>query len=299
MAETGWLPALLVFGLLAAAAAIVAAPRWHARRRALIRRRPLPAAWGRLLQEHLPLVARLPADLRARLDGHLQVFLAEKAFVGCQGQPIDDRVRVLVAAQACLLLLGRADGEVFPRLRQVLVYPGPFVVPRRRWLPGGVLAERHEALAGESWAEGQVVLAWSEVVSGAADPDDGRNVVLHEFAHQVDQDGGAADGRPWRPDAAAARRFGETLTAARAAAAAGQAPPAGPGGGDAIAADAGEAASPEAGATLFDSYGLGDDAEFFAAATELFFERPRTLSARLPALADELARLYGVDPRRW
>jgi len=105
MAATGWLPALLVFGLLAAAAAIITAPRWHQRRRARIRRRPLPAGWRRLLQEQVPLVGRLPADLRVRLEGHLQVFLADKAFVGCQGQAMDDTVRLTIAAQACLLLL--------------------------------------------------------------------------------------------------------------------------------------------------------------------------------------------------
>ena len=80
-------------------------------------------------------------------------------------------------------------------------------MPRRQLLPGGVVSEQPQALAGESWAQGQVILAWSEVLAGAADPADGRNVVLHEFAHQIDQDGGDADGRPWQRDDAARQRW--------------------------------------------------------------------------------------------
>jgi Mlc titration factor MtfA (ptsG expression regulator) len=300
MVPSTWLPAALVFGLFAAAGWVVAVPRMQALRRARLRRQPLRADWQHIVDARVPLAARLPSALRSRLHGQLQVFLDEKRFVGCQGQVVDDTVRVTIAAQACLLLLGRPEEACFPRLRQVLVYPGPFVVPRRQWLPGGVLAEHPEARAGESWGEGQVVLAWSEVLAGAADPDDGRNVVLHEFAHQIDQDGGPADGRPWRADAAAGRRFADTIAAARAAAMA-EPQPALTGGG-AAADDAGAAAAdPDtvAGGRLFDAYSLGDDAEFFAAATEWFFEQPLRLDARLPALADELARLYGVDPRRW
>lgn len=268
----------------AAVAGLVVGWPWIVRRRrAQLRALPLPPGWARLIEEQVPLVKRLPPALRERLDAHLRVFLADKAFVGCRGQQVGLQVRLTIAAQACMLLLGQEHGEVFPRLRQVLVYPGPFIVRRRQWLPGGVLSERAQALVGESWGEGQVVLAWSEVLSGAADPDDGRNVVLHEFAHQVDQDGGAADGRPWQARPADAHRFARAMEAARAAAQRGVPHPM-PG------ADV---------PPLFDDYALGDPAEFFAVATEIFFERPAALQAQAPAVADELARLYGVDPRRW
>lgn len=278
-------PWLVAFGAAVAAGLALGRPWLERRRAARLRRLPMPAGWSRLIDQRVPLAARLPPALRARLDAHVRVFLADKAFIGCRGQQVELPVRLTIAAQACLLLLGQDGGSVYPRLRQVLVYPGPFVVPRRRWLPGGVLSERADALAGESWGEGQVVLAWSEVLAGAADPDDGRNVVLHEFAHQIDQDSGAADGRPWRADSAAARHFASVMDSARAAAAL------------ALQNESGDRR--DGNPPLFDFYALGDAAEFFAVATECLFERPQALHRQAPAVADELARLYGVDPRDW
>jgi Mlc titration factor MtfA (ptsG expression regulator) len=236
--------------------------------------RPFPRAWKRILELRVPLVQKLPTPLRRRLLGLIQVFLADKPFVGCGGQAIDDEVRVTVAAQACLLLLGQPQDACYPRLRQVLVYPEPFVVSRREMLPGGVVDERPQLLAGESWAQGQVVLAWSEVLAGAADPSDGRNVVLHEFAHQIDQDSGEADGRPWQHDALARKRWAAALD-------------------EGLARLRGDASTP------FDPYGGTGPAEFFAVATEAFFERPADVAADAPALYDALSRLYRLDPRRW
>lgn len=266
--------AALVALLFLAAAALLGQPWWTRRRRARLLRRPFPAAWQRILQQHVPLAARLPAPLRQRLQQLVQVFIAEKPFIGCNGQRIDDRVRVSIAAQACLLLLGQDGTHCYPRLRQVLVYPEPFVVPRRQWLPGGVLHEQPQALAGESWVQGQVILAWSEVRAGTDTAGDGRNVVLHEFAHQIDQDGGDADGRPWRADAATAERFAAVMAAAF------------------------ERLQHEASATL-DPYGASAPAEYFAVATEAFFERPQALAAEAPQVYAELARLYRLNPAAW
>lgn len=266
--------AALVALLFLAAAALLGQPWWTRRRRARLLRRPFPAAWQRILQQHVPLAARLPAPLRQRLQQLVQIFIAEKPFIGCNGQRIDDRVRVCIAAQACLLLLGQDGTHCYPRLRQVLVYPEPFVVPRRQWLPGGVLHEQPQALAGESWVQGQVILAWSEVRAGTDAVGDGRNVVLHEFAHQIDQDGGDADGRPWRADAATAERFAAVMAAAF------------------------ERLQHEASATL-DPYGASAPAEYFAVATEAFFERPLALAAEAPQVYAELARLYRLNPAAW
>lgn len=266
--------AVLVALLFLAAAALLAQPWWARRRRAKLLRRPFPASWHGILQQHVPLAARLPAPLRQRLHQLVQVFIAEKPFIGCSGQPIDDRVRVSIAAQACLLLLGQPGDRCYPRLRQVLVYPEPFVVPRRQWLPGGVLQEQPQALAGESWGQGQVILAWSEVRAGADTVGDGRNVVLHEFAHQIDQDGGDADGRPWRADAGTAQRFAAVMGAAF------------------------ERLQHDGSATL-DPYGASAPAEYFAVATEAFFERPQALADEAPQVYAELARLYRLDPAAW
>jgi hypothetical protein len=112
---------------------------------------------------------------------------------------VTDEMRVTIAALACLPLLGAARG-LYPELRQVLLYPTAFIVDRPV-NDGGVLSEQRRALAGESWSQGQVLLAWDEVKRGAATPGDGHNVVIHEFAHQLDQAGGRANGAPALPTA--------------------------------------------------------------------------------------------------
>jgi Mlc titration factor MtfA (ptsG expression regulator) len=237
-----------------------------------LRSRPFPAEWRDILRRRVPLVAHLPAALQMRLKRHIQVFVAEKPFIGCQGQVIDDEVRVTVAAQACLLLLGDATPAYFPRLQQVLVYPEPFLVRRERPAGAGLMHTAPQVLAGESWAHGQVVLAWSEVVGGAADASDGRNVVLHEFAHQIDQDKGVADGSPWRSDRRARRRWEQVMNAAWASAQADPSP-------------------------LLE--GATDRAELFAVLSEVFFERAHALAAEAPDVYSELASLYGLDPAGW
>ncbi len=143
----------------------------------------------------LPLVRRLPADLQLQLKAHMQVFLAEKPMLGCQGLDLTDAMRIAIAAQACLLLLNRQT-DYYPNLRQILVYPGPFVVNRQQPVGSGVMQDLRQVLSGESWSQGQVVLSWQDVQVDSADGNDGRNVVIHEFAHQLDQESGQANGAP-------------------------------------------------------------------------------------------------------
>ncbi len=269
------LPLLALAGLvLPAFAALLAQPWWTAYRRRRLKQRPFPAAWTTILTHRVPLTAQLPQVLRQRLEGQIQVFVAEKPFIGCQGQAIDDEVRITIAALACLLLIGAADAECYPRLRQVLVYPDVFVVQRTQHLQGGVVDVRQQTLAGESWGQGQVILAWQQVLDGAADGHDGRNVVLHEFAHQIDQDSGAADGQPFLPGPAARRRWSAVMGAAF------------------------ERLRHTPSAVL-DAYGASDPAEYFAVATEAFFERPQALAEEAAEVYEALAQLYRLDPRAW
>jgi hypothetical protein len=268
------LPTLALAGAVLGIAAMAAQPWFAARRRARVRAQPFPAAWRRILRRRVPIVARLPAALQQRLKRHIQVFVAEKPFIGCQGLVVTDEVRIVIAAQACLLLLGDARADCYPRLREVLVYPDAFVVDREQPLGAGLVQEQRQTMSGESWARGQVVLSWAEVLAGAADPRDGRNVALHEFAHQIDQDNGAADGRPWRASAAQRQRW------------------------DAVMGDAFERLRREP-STLIDGYGASEPAEFFAVVTEVFFERPQDLAAQAPDVYRELAALYRVDPVAW
>lgn len=265
---------ILAFVSLGTVGVLLGQPWLKERRRAQRRGRPFPAAWRRILRHRVPIIARLPSDLQIRLRRHIQVFLAEKPFIGCNGQVITDEVRVTIAAHACLLLLGHERPDYYPRLRQVLVYPDAFVVTGERAVGAGLVQEQRRSLAGESWGVGQVILSWADVTASAADASDGHNVVLHEFAHQIDQDKGVADGRPWRPSAAKRRRWSAVM-------------------------DAAFQRLRQEPSLVIDAYGASEPAEFFAVVTEVFFERPLELAAEAPDVYDELAGLYGVNPMGW
>lgn len=263
--------------LLAAAAWLVGPPLLAGLRRRRVRRQPFPAAWREVLRRRMPAFARLPADLQLQVKKHVQVLVAEKPFIGCAGLVVTDEMRVLIAAQAALLLLNRGAGY-FSNLRQVLVYPGAFVVDRSQADGSGLTHETRRALAGESWQQGQVLLSWDDVVAGAAEPGDGHNVVIHEFAHQLDQERGRANGAPWLGVRDAYARWAAVLSgefeALRQRLAMGE-----PG--------------------VIDAYAATDPAEFFAVVSEHFFEQPVALAGAHPALYAEFARLYRTDPLAW
>jgi Mlc titration factor MtfA (ptsG expression regulator) len=248
--------------------------RWRRRR---IGRQPFPAAWRAILRQRVPHVRALPADLQVQVKRHVLVFLAAKEFVGCDGFVITDEVRVTIAAQACLLLLNRRTGY-FPNLRRILVYPGAFVVDRAHTDAAGVLHPQRRVLSGESWSQGQVILSWADVLAGAQEAGDGRNLVIHEFAHQLDQEDGRANGAPRLARREQYPAWSQVFEAEYAK----------------LRAHAAVDAE-----TLLDHYGASDPAEFFAVVSEVFFEQPRRLAAEHCALYRELARYYRVDPLCW
>jgi hypothetical protein len=272
------LAALVVMGFIAILVALLVAGRLAARRRAHRRANllaaPLAADDRRTLEESVPLYGRLPADLKAALEGRLQVFLAEKRLEGCSGLVVTHEMGLVVAAHACLLQLGQAEPDYYPSLSAVLLYPTPYVV--RRSVPG--LLEWPEVRHGEAWRRGEVIVAWDEALHGAANPCDGRNLILHEFAHQVDflsglTDSLMLDSPPERFKAWAAvlqARYQKLVEAV-------------------------EADRP----SVLDEYGATNPAEFFAVATETFFERPADLREAMPDLYDGLVWWYRLDPARW
>jgi Mlc titration factor MtfA (ptsG expression regulator) len=272
-------PALVLIAslVLAVAAWLWGPPVWAAQRRARWRRHPFPAAWREVLRQRWPYFAQLPADLQLQLKEYIKAFVAEKPFIGCNGLEVTEEMRVLIAAQASLLLLNRHAG-LFNGLRQVLVYPGAFVVDRVQHDAAGLVREGRQVLLGESWQHGQVVLSWDDVLAGAADPADGRNVVIHEFAHQLDQESGAANGAPFLGRRDRYARWAATLGAA-------------------FARLQRQVVLGEP--TLIDAYGATSPAEFFAVASEVFFEQPQALADEQPALYGELAGFYRVDPLSW
>jgi len=240
------------------------------RRRKKLRAQPFPDTWRALLARNVPYYRLLPPADRRELEGHIHVFLAEKQFEGLGGLEMTDEIRVTIAAQACLLLLHRQT-NYFPSLRSILVYPHEYVAARTVRLPDGTVMEGVDVRLGESWHRGQVVLSWDDVLHGAADIRDGRNVVLHEFAHQLDGEGGQVDGVPPLPHRSCYGPWARVFTE------------------EYLRLQRGRR-------SVLDDYGATDPAEFFAVATEAFFEKPRQLKTRHPELYEQLACYYEQDP---
>jgi MtfA peptidase len=244
-------------------------------RRRRLRAQPVPEEWHAIISRNLPFFDRLLEADRKELLGHVQVFLAEKRFEGCSGLELTDEIRLTIATQACLLLMHRKT-DYFPRLLTILVYPSGFVVDQARHVQGHIWEEGEEGRLGETGRDmGSMVLAWDAAKSGARDPSDGKNLVLHEFAHQLDFEDFAADGVPALGSRNDKRSWAEVMKMEFAAL---------------RAAD--ETGIP----TLLDSYGATNPAEFFAVATEAFFERPIALRRRHKPLYAELQRFFRQDP---
>lgn len=243
-------------------------------RREDIRNGRFPEEWLAILERNVPLYSRLPEADQRELQGHILIFLAEKRFEGCGGLVLTDEIRVTIAAQACLLLLHRETGY-YPDLRSILVYPSSFISPVTERTAYGVVIERDMVRLGESWNHGYVVLSWDDVRSGAADIHDGHNVTLHEFAHQLDEEDGSANGAPLMEQRSHYVTWARILSAAFEELR-----------NDTIFGNE----------TVLDSYGATSPAEFFAVATETFFEKPHQLRAKHPELYDELRRYYHQDP---
>ena len=247
---------------------------WKKRRRRRLRAQPFPQQWVDVLHRNVGFYATLTEAERTELHGLIQVFVAEKNWEGHGGLQMTDEIRVTVAAQACLLLL-RLDADFYPRLRSILVYPSSYLPERVEWLQHGQLEAPPAVHLGESWSSGVVVLSWDSVRAGAADAYDGHNVVLHEFAHQLDQEEGTADGVPLLERPSAYRTWARVLEGEL----------------DRLRRDAEQGSD-----TVLDAYGAANRAEFFAVATEAFFERPGELRERHPSLYAELRGFYGQDP---
>jgi Mlc titration factor MtfA (ptsG expression regulator) len=251
----------------------------HLSRRAKRKRllaKAFPAEWKQIVQKNVPLYNRLPDSLREQLHGLIHVFMAEKNFEGCGGLEITDEIRVTIAAQASMLLLNR-KATYFRKLKTILVYPDTYVA-RTVSVGGTVTINGQSVRLGESWQNGPVVLAWDSVKGGTLNITDARNVVLHEFAHQLDQEDGSADGAPILEHRSSyivwARVLSEEYEALQRKKKKGR-------------------------RAVMSKYGATNPAEFFAVATEAFFEKSKQMKKKHPELYDELRNYYKLDPVEW
>jgi Mlc titration factor MtfA (ptsG expression regulator) len=244
------------------------------RRRKLLRSAPFPPAWLEIVERNVRLYGHLPDADRQELRGLVQIFMAEKHFEGCGGLEMSDEIKVTIAASACVLLLHR-ETDIYPRLITILVYPSAYMTKTKHPIGGAIALETESINLGESWSSGVVVLSWDDVLAGASDVRDGQNVVLHEFAHQLDREDGWVDGAP------PLERRSQYVTWARVLGA---------------EYERLQRASRLGRSTVLDHYGATDPAEFFAVATETFFEKPHMLRKRHPELYEELKSFYRQDP---
>jgi hypothetical protein len=267
---------------LAVLAGLLVPPLLRRRRRRRAFARTLPEPLRDAITRNVPVTQSLPPDLARRLDGLVISFLAEKQFVGCNGLAITDEIRGTIAAQACLLLLGRRG--LYDELQSILVYPGAFWVEDEVHDDDGLVTQRRRELSGEAWDSHRIILSWEDIEATALRPTDGYNVVLHEFAHYLDAEGrGLAPLPPSRVTATVGRvraleEWHRELIAEYEALC------------DTV--DRGEP-------TFLDPYAAEDEVEFFAVASEEFIECSAELRTAHPRLYALLCEFYGIDPAEW
>ena len=234
---------------------------------------PFPIEWQGYLSA-VAYYALLPNSQQAALQDITRVLIAEKHWEGCGGLVLTDEMQVVIAAQAAVLVLG-FDADYYPNVETILVYPSGFLVTTTRPETGRVLREDLVPLSGEAAQRGPVVISWLDALQGGRNLGDGRNVVLHEFAHKLDMRDGAADGAPYLKDGAQVDRWSSVMSAEYA-----------------VLVQRTLAGEP----TLLDAYGTTNAAEFFAVSTECFFERPRPMHHFHPELYGVLRDYYRQDP---
>jgi Mlc titration factor MtfA (ptsG expression regulator) len=241
-------------------------------RHAELLRAPFPIDWLEALQRNVWIYGRLTPSERGRLQDDLKILIPDMRWEGCGGLTVTDEIKVTIAAQACILLLGM-EHDHFSHVSSILVYPSGFSIPERQVSAAGIVAENVGAL-GEAWYRGPVVVAWDEALAGGRDPENRGNVVYHEFAHQLDFQGEW----PNRKLPEHRQRWREVMEQEYER-----------------LVEATERGNP----TLLDPYGATSPAEFFAVVTECFFREPVRMRNRHPGLFQVFRDFYGQDPSRW
>jgi len=247
--------------------------RWLTeRRRARLLETPFPPAWTEILERDVKAYALLDTEQQQLLRDLTQVFIAEKHWEGCGGLELTDEMRVIIAASACLMILGR-EHDLLSEVESILVYPSAVMLPEqaRGFFDGrGIVNDGPTPVLGVAHGGGPVVLAWDSVKTGARNARDGRNLVIHEIAHKIDFLDGDADGTPPLDTAAQRREWAHVCSEAYLAHVKGD-------------------------EDVLRDYATTNEAEFFAVASEVFFERPKQLARDLPELYAVLRKFYNLD----
>ncbi len=268
---------IILLLMLAIITGIIISPLVTAWRRNRLNKKLFPVAWLKLIAENIKPYHQLSPFQQKQLQGNVQILLAEKQFLGCGGLKITEEMKVLITAQASLLLLNNTR-SYFPNLRTILVYPGAYIANQRSAVISSVVEERQVVRLGESWSRDQVVLSWQHIEQDIHSWRDGRNLVLHEFTHQLDSEEGKTAGVPILSQSEYYRDWSIVMSSEY----------------QQLCQNVAQGRK-----IVIDAYGATNPAEFFAVATETFFEKPQRLQKKHPDLYRLLQRYYQLDPVQW
>lgn len=240
-------------------------------RRQHLVRSPLPAAWQEILQQNAAFLTDLSTQHQQQVLNTVKVLVAEKNWEGCGGLVLEDEHRVTIAAQIARMTVSMPD-EYFDEVRSVLIYPSAYLAQSQTGVGSGVVVESPSGRLGEAWYRGPVILSWADCLAAARRQTYGRNVVVHEFAHHFDmRNGRDADGVPPIESPEEAQRWVQTLRRDHQL--------------------LGNKCSSGVGSCM-DCYGATSPSEFFAVATEVFFEEPEDFREEWPEFYELLQRFY-------
>lgn len=241
---------------------------WRKRRQRKILAEPLYPDWLQILAAAVPQSSEWNSTLQTKFANNTRIFMASKNWEGCNGLTVTTEMKIVIAAQASMMVLG-IDDYCFEGVQTILIYPASF---RRETQNGLVVSD--SARIGEAWHRGPIVLSWIDVAHHTP----GRNVVVHELAHHLDGLDGDISGNPILSNADAQARW-EVVASA---------------GYQCLRDDLANNRP-----TLLDPYAATNRAEYFAVACEYFFESPRELRSQLPELYECLTKLFNADPAGW
>ncbi|MEO0843628.1 MAG: M90 family metallopeptidase [Cyanobacteria bacterium J06643_5] len=256
---------------------ILLTPTLINQKRKRIKNRQFPPLWNSIIENNLSIYPQLSPTERRRLQGHIQVFLLEKQFIGCNGLQVTEEMKVIIAAVACLLLLNER-GKYFPKLRSILIYPTAYFTKETTFSGKYVVEEKPVVRLGESWSKDQLILSWQHIKQDTLNWKDGQNIILHEFAHQLDQEEGKVEGVPILKSNSDYSNWSKVMTQEYKQ----------------LCEDVEQGRE-----TVMYGYGATRPAEFFSVATETFFEKPQQLQKKHPELYQLFQNYYQLDPIQW
>jgi Mlc titration factor MtfA (ptsG expression regulator) len=228
-----------------------------------------------IILDNVPLIDKLPMELHQKLEGKINLFLHQVAFHGCDDLEVTETMELSIAAQASLMVVN--TDQWYDTLQTILIYPGAFKSTHTE-RDGYITREVETVRTGESWARGPVILSWADSAAGAFNDEDGHNVVLHEFAHQLDGLSGSTDGAPVLAKDHAFADWVDILNASY---------------------DRLQKRVENGQPTFLDEYGATAPAEYFAVAVEVFFEKPKSLQKHEPEVYNQISKYFNLDPSAW